>query len=107
MIKWSKSFPPAALILLTGVCFVTEHLAASQKNDVFTMNSVIVDNKYAASFPKASDTVNLGSFPENVDFYFDTITNSNKTPIRIRYRSEGTDRQRQDNNGATHLGVVC
>jgi signal transduction histidine kinase len=107
MIKWSKSFHPAALILLTGVYFysVTEHLAASQKNDVFTMNSVIVDSKYAASFPKASDTVNLGSFPENVDFYFDTITNPNETPIRIRYRLEGYDSSWQDNNGEMHLAV--
>lgn len=103
MIEWAERITMGILFFYIALFCCPTHLIAGQTTNVFTMNSVIVSGKYAASFPRG--TVNLGSFPENIYFYFDTITNSDKSPIRTRYKLDGYDTAWQDNDGEMHLAV--
>ncbi len=47
----------------------------------------------------------LGSFPQNIIFHFEALTNAGRLPIRLRYRLEGHESAWHQGDGEMHLGV--
>ena len=52
-----------------------------------------------------SDDVKLGTYPENIVFYFGPGTNQGQLPVRFRYKLEGYDSNWREGNGEMFLAV--
>jgi signal transduction histidine kinase len=76
--------------------FIAAGPVANCETNQIQMQSVLVNGQHVSISSK--ETVNLGSFPENIDFYFWINTNINPIPVRIRYKLAGYDSDWQDNN---------
>jgi signal transduction histidine kinase len=101
-----KNFSSISLFLFWPVFLfflITDQPANGQKVNEIEMHSVIVDGKDRL-LPQHT-TVNLGPFPGNVDFYFNVARDSDRAPVRIRYKLGGYDNSWQNDGGEMHLSV--
>lgn len=49
--------------------------------------------------------IRLGSFPQNIIFHFEAMTNAGRLPIRLRYKLEGYESAWHHGDGEMQLGV--
>ncbi|MDB6111133.1 MAG: Integral rane sensor signal transduction histidine kinase [Pedosphaera sp.] len=72
----------------SGLAVALGQPAAPETNSI-EIRSVTVEDKVVPS--PAGETLRLGPFPKNIAFRFGPTTNSNRAPIRLRYKLEGYD----------------
>jgi len=49
--------------------------------------------------------LNLGSFPQRVEFFFETISNAMRTPLRVRCKLDGIDNSWREGEGYMYLTI--
>src|ERR1035437_10386120 len=108
MLEWTKVIGAALLAFWAGSTFAADPLPAIPSTNAFKMETINVNGKGIPFV--VGKKVSLGPFPESIYFYFGINTNFSQSPIRIKYKLEGYDKDWKgsstgEGDGEMHLAI--
>ncbi|MDB6125999.1 MAG: hypothetical protein JWQ71_4992 [Pedosphaera sp.] len=103
MVGLAKTFYIILLTFLAVTSFAVDQVIANRKGNVIEIQSVAVKDKVLQI--SAGNKVSLGQFPTDISIHFRAVSNSNRGPVRLRYKLDGYDSGWRDDSGEMYLTV--